>query len=136
MAVLARWLILLSLPFCSAMVVSGYDEDYWWTHPLENFAFRTPIIQHPWNGHRVARRPKDKTEHPEETNVDMNRFGQKRFRLTERLNEAQIQEDLTTRKEERSKEVTIINLAQHFHLSPIDYYLFYFFSIDMIFRCI
>ena len=67
------------------MVVSGYDEDYWWTHPLENFAFRTPIIQHPWNGHRVARRPKDKTEHPEETNVDMNRFGQKRFRLTRDL---------------------------------------------------
>ena len=103
MAVLAQWLLLLSSPFCSAMLVSGYDADYWWTHPLESFGLR-PFFIHPWYGQQVARTPKDKTEDPEEPNVDFNRFGQQRFRLTKRFDEAQIQEALTP-NEERSREV-------------------------------
>ena len=100
MAVLAQWLLLLSSPFCSAMAVSGY-EDYWWTHPLEKFGLR-PFIKHMWNGQQLARRPKDKSEDPEEPNVD---FNLRRFRLTKRFDEAQIQEALTPANEERSREL-------------------------------
>ena len=98
MAVLAQWLLLFSSPFC--MVVSG-RADYWWTHPLENYGLR-PFFIHPWMGHQVARRPK--TKDPEEPNADFNRFGQQRFRLTKRFDEAQIQDALTPNGE-RSKDV-------------------------------
>ena len=104
MAVPAQLLFLLSSPFCSAMVVSGH-ADYWWTHPLENFGLR-PLIKHLWDGQQLARRPKGETEDPAEPNdVDFNIFNLKRFRLTKRFDEAQIQEALTPANEERSREL-------------------------------
>ena len=100
MAVPVQLLLLLFSPFCSAMVVSGHDEHYWWTHPLENFGL-TPLIKHPWDGQQLARRPKGETEEPEEPNVD---FNLRRFCLTKRFDEAQIQEAFRP-NEERSREV-------------------------------
>ena len=99
MAVPAQLLLLFSSPFFPAMVVSGH-ADYWWTHPLENSGLR-PLIKHPWNGQQLARRPKGETEEPEEPNVD---FNLRRFRLTKRFDEAQIQEAFRP-NEERSREV-------------------------------